>query len=423
MKKNKNILIFLWLGIVLIVSMFFVLNKSHEYHELPKVKIKEPLKNKQFALMLEQTKGERDYKESSSNELPLGGYKFNEEKSGCTDINGKVVENALSYDYDNYMVILNTNKTLYCYLYYDKDNIINYLRSKDSGNNLSAKLVGDMHRYQGLYTDEINNYICLGDNCCKTTECDANDNDDMYRIIGINTKGELKVIKKTALSDGVKWMSNVYTNFKWPQSNIYQKLNGKSVDGPDNYNLEDENSYYYSLDSKLKELIVNNHSWLYGDTIENGNYNGDSIYGIESENSKATYYIPGDIEGSPTGNNKWSERIEVPLGLMYVSDYLYAYKTNEEDSGDPKSNAKAASSWMHISHNQLTNSYEWTMIRYGIYPVNGVYHALGIASDGGVYALGASNVQAIRPTFYLSNEIDLTGEGSLSNPFRIPGIG
>ncbi len=415
MEKNKNILIILSVGIILIVSIFFVLNKSHEYHELPKVKIKESVKNKQFALMLEQENGE--YKESTG-EFPTEGYVFNENKSDCTDINGKIIDGALNYDYETYTVLVDTSKTSYCYLYYDIEPNISNLRKNDSGNYLSKNLQGGMYRYQGIYTDDIRNYICLGDNCCNTTECDADSNDDMYRIIGINAKGELKVIKKTALSDGLQWWNdrNIVTN--WPQSLAYQKLNGKS-EGSTNPNLEDSNSYYYSLDNNLKKLIIKNHSWLYGDTIKDGGYNGALIYGIESGNSETIYYNQEDIEGYPTGKSNWNERIEAPMGLMYMSDYYYAYKTNDLDAGNPGNKENATKSWLFINHNQLTNNYEWTMTRYGLW-IPGIYYcAWFVYTDGNMANNRISIEGAGRPTFYLSSETKLSGEGTLSNPFKI----
>ena len=165
-KKNKNILIFLGVGIVLIVSIFFSLNKK-EYHELPKVKIKESIKNKQFALLLEQTKGKGDYKESVG-ELPTEGYVFNESKSGCTDINGKIIDESLNYDYETYTVLVDTSKTSYCYLYYDIEPNIKFFRSKDKDNHLTKELTGGLYRYQGIYekdedgnvTNDVENYLC-----------------------------------------------------------------------------------------------------------------------------------------------------------------------------------------------------------------------------------------------------------------------
>ncbi len=132
--KKRNILICLGIGIILLTSMFFLIDKNNNYHELPKVELKDDSTKKQYALMLEQTKGEGDYTPSSEG-FPTIGYKLNTEKSNCVDMYGKIIPNALEYDYDNYSITLKTSKTAYCYLYYDIEDIKTYavLDTKYSG--------------------------------------------------------------------------------------------------------------------------------------------------------------------------------------------------------------------------------------------------------------------------------------------------
>ncbi len=420
MKRKYYMLIILFVVGIAIGSFVILNNKKLEYKELPRVKLKKQNKPKQFALLLEQTKGKGDYKESKSNDLPLGGYKFNEEKSGCTDVNGKKVEDVLSYDYDTYTVILDTSKTLYCYLYYDKDNVINYLRSTDTEKHLSQELVGGMYRYQGLYTDDVRNYICLGEYCCNTESCSEDDNDSMYRIIGVTEDGELKVIKKTSLTNLLWWSHSKTTDIKWPQSLIYQKLNGKS-DNSTEPNLTDSNSYYYNLSENIKNLIVTDHTWLYGNTSSYGNYNGNTMYDIESGSIETTFYNKEDSDGNPTGKGEWYEKIEAPIGLMYLHDYLYAYKTNEEDSGNPANQENAKKGWINISNNQnSTTLNEWLISGYGYLFRLEDYSAWYIdRTTGGLYQMLLWYQALARPVFYLTSDIELSGIGTKENPFMI----
>ena len=120
--KNRNILIFIGIAIFLLGGLFLLFNKSHAYHELPKVKLKDNDNVKQLALMVEQTKGTGNYEDKSAeyvSAFPTNGYRLNEGMSGCTDMNGKTIDNAIEYDYDNYTLTVNTSNTAYCYLYYD----------------------------------------------------------------------------------------------------------------------------------------------------------------------------------------------------------------------------------------------------------------------------------------------------------------
>ena len=66
MKRNKNILIFLGIGIVLIVSIFFVFNNKQEYKELPQVKLKDNKSNEKLAILVEKNTQKGTYEEWQS---------------------------------------------------------------------------------------------------------------------------------------------------------------------------------------------------------------------------------------------------------------------------------------------------------------------------------------------------------------------
>lgn len=75
-----------------------------------------------YALMVEQTPGGQDYIEQSSKEFPKDGYKFNASRSGCVDKNGNTIPGIIDYDESSQKVIVTTNMTAYCYVYFDIDN-------------------------------------------------------------------------------------------------------------------------------------------------------------------------------------------------------------------------------------------------------------------------------------------------------------
>ncbi len=432
MQKNRTILIFLSIGILLIISIFFSFNKSHEYHELPKVKVKEENNVKQFALMLEQEDGK--YKESTG-ELPTRGYIFNAEKSGCTDLNGKIIDKAIEYNYENYTVTLNTNKTSYCYLYYDIEPIVSYLVSKDLNNNLSKELTGGLYRYQGTYEQVNNNYICFG--TYDKDICLANPDKYMYRIIGISNDGSLKLIKKEALPSGIRWGFNAE---EWPDTEIFKAINGNTFLNNTDYITEE-------WLNKIKEF-----RWMYGDILyQEVLKNGEELYEINIGKKKTTWHQKEDatsVEGSLNSkgqeikctttthgvvgtrvcysvqNDYWTKYIDAKIGLMYLYDYYLSFNNTTYCSGGCKD------SWIHLSHNDEkamsdetgTLSYEWTMFRQGYYISWGTFTAYHIAPEGtyGLPSFGWNN--SVRPVFYLNNNIKLTGEGTLENPFQIEQI-
>lgn len=73
-----------------------------------------------IAILLGDENGE--YTESTSTKWPTdGSYIYNSEISGCTDSNGNILDNVLSFDTNTMTASLNTTTTTYCYLYFDLD--------------------------------------------------------------------------------------------------------------------------------------------------------------------------------------------------------------------------------------------------------------------------------------------------------------
>ena len=94
-----------------------------------------------FAIMIEQDDG--TYKEDTSSTWPTSGYIYNESMSGCIDINGNRIDNALTYDKENNKASVNTTNTSYCYLYFSlpgvafavysaEDASLTFYKNKDS---------------------------------------------------------------------------------------------------------------------------------------------------------------------------------------------------------------------------------------------------------------------------------------------------
>ena len=78
--------------------------------------------------MLEQSDG--TYKESTSSSFPIDMV-FNTEKSGCIDNSGNKLENSITYS--NGIVNVETNSTIYCYVYFDRKENGSLILSETSG--------------------------------------------------------------------------------------------------------------------------------------------------------------------------------------------------------------------------------------------------------------------------------------------------
>lgn len=467
LKENTRKLIIIALLMLCFINIFltdkFFINKDVDAIEETTV-----LDKKQFAMYYETENGYAEYTES---DIFPEGYELNLEKSNCVDNNGYPLTGTISASGNN--VTVTSNKTAYCNLYFDKETPMNIeklckkysdlkmcIQNEENNlikiNNLFANIyhkgevdaVFEMYRYQG--TTVNNNYICFG--TTDKEKCIGDPDKYMYRIIGITTDetlyaeyGQLKLIKETFVkevdgegnttSDGFAW--NALYQLKectdgkcpeWGNNDLYYRLNGSSVNKTKYNNIFVDNSYYeyLSTDSEWYDKI-STHQWLYGDTTSNGSYNGDNLYGIESGKEYTTH---SECSANCTISSNWKNvqykwidndqiTINAKIGLMYLHDYYYAYRTNEEDAGIPGT-ANALNSWIFFQKDNynVSNDNEWLVSRYG--KTSSYFYAWNITSRGTVNGSSMNNLRGIRPVFYLKSSITIKdGDGSGDNPYII----
>ena len=80
-----------------------------------------------FVYMLEQNRGMEDYLKSYVNNWPSDIYQYDEFKSNCLNYDNEKIADALSYNLENNLVILNSNIAKICYLYFNKKENTNQL--------------------------------------------------------------------------------------------------------------------------------------------------------------------------------------------------------------------------------------------------------------------------------------------------------
>ena len=162
----------LLLGIEVITLFLGFKSFGNKNNILDDIKLLDNKSNNLFAIMVKDSSG--NYNEAST--FPEGMYVLNETMSSCIDNNGNKIDNVLSYESGH--VYTRTNKTVYCYLYFDKDNSV-YAKVLDdfSNNNGVQKTTDengkDVYYYAGNVT---NNNLVLNNYCWKmvrTTETDG----------------------------------------------------------------------------------------------------------------------------------------------------------------------------------------------------------------------------------------------------------
>ena len=398
MKKNKLfVILVISLSLIEISSIFLMCKSlSGRVTKLDNVDLKQSDKNNNlFAIMLGDGNG--SYTKYDGNSWPNDGtYSYNSTKSGCLDSNGNIINGALSFNENTYTAVVNTGSTSYCYIYLDKlptiselctsgDVLGNCLTSNNQNiASLNDELEGGLYRYQGI---NVNNYICFGTNDKDT--CIGNTDAYMYRIMGVDSSNQIKLIKKEALNETMYWYTDQTIDITWPNSLIYSSINESAF-------LTNATYVPSGWSDKIAES-----SWKYGDNII-FDTTASNLYSIE---------------------NAWTDTISAKIGLMYTHDYYYGIKggNNCSSSGDYET---CKTSWLHLWQNgndigAPNANYEWTMSRYGKYS-DGHYSAFRMNSNGSVSSSPIINERSVRPVFYLNaDETYISGTGTLDDPIII----
>ncbi len=237
-----------------------------------------------------------------------------------------------------------------------------------------------MYRFIGTNDEVSNNYICFGTD--DTEKCLDTPEDYMYRIIGMTSEDDntinlpansLKIIKAVPSSTEQIW------NSKYTSSECI-------VDGIDKCTWDDSDMKKYLNETFLPDAIS---KWENGTTW-------DSIILSHSWYNADQPDWPRAI-AEPTSSHTDASKI----GLMYATDY------------------SNADEWLEARHGWVGNPWrnEFTMTRQGLnYSWYWVYKVRG---DGGLSGDWMSRTAYIRPVFYISPIIALTGEGNTENPFII----
>ena len=401
--KKKLILIIILIFIICIT--FFITEEVNFKKDVSNNSvIKE--ETKLLTMNLEQTAGAGDYKTVTQSEWPTEGYKFNSELSKCE--NGS----TLSWDDTKKVVIMQGNISDKCYVYFDKIlTLANYVSSQYTGtqggndiyyhNSSLANGAGDnSYRYAGA---NPNNYVCFGSDATTCPE------DNLYRIIGV-FNNQVKLIKATFANSNLLGTDGAYyrdTEYKWSnlstcqsstaylESNIIFLATGNPTTGGCNmWDYSDLNkinlniNYLNNIGTKWSNLIE--------DTIwKTSGYTTDDVvvkdlFTAEITNATKTY-------GPNDGTSK--------IGLMYASDYGYAFLPNRYD-------VKIKDYYNYRTENWLYNLGCWCLT-----PIGG---SIFFINSGNGSTTNSTNFNFAYPTFYLKPNVAYkSGTGTSSDPIII----
>lgn len=398
--NKKKVTIILMVFIAIFSTFVFVKNNSN-FEITNEINNKSKKNNDLLTMNLEQTAGTGDYKTVTQSEWPTEGYEFNKELSKCE--NGS----EISWDDTKKVVVVSGNLSDKCYVYFDIarfDKLCNTstlachvakLYTGTQGENgiyyhntsLTNGAGDNNYRYAGA---NPNNYICLGSDA---TTCP---DDNLFRIIGV-FGDKVKVIKDKSVVK-MHWDTSNYNT--WSISSLNTYLNG---------------TYLTSMGTLSDKIDVA--TWkVGGNTWDNISVStAKEVYDYEIKNPSTT---------ASTGETEYSAKI----GLMYVSDYMFAVLQDNwtlvaYNSNDATKDYRAvkAENWLYLGSDEytITRSSKYSFEVFAIYSSGEVYsYSVSCNSDEplpcSVYAKNA------RPSFYLISSVEYSGgTGTSSDPIRI----
>ena len=278
----------------------------------------------------------------------------------------------------------------------------------DSGKLWQSGLEGDGYRYVGSgavgTSTNPDNFICFG--TTNKSDCTANQNKYMYRIIGVfadaNGNNHVKLIKYKQLG-AYAWNSDYQTNILWENSDMYKGLN-------ESYFLTNT-TYDYLQDASWTNRIEN---WIW--SVVNTQTYSDNGPNYKKISTKEMYLHEMNRSTKTSTVGEWTNPV-AKIGLMYASDYALSLGSSALTLTGTSSYSTLKTGWMHQSNNVTANDiWEWTLTRCGGY--DGDFLAWIVDDDGSVNDDIVHYANEVRPVFYLT--IDVTssgGTGSIDDPY------
>ena len=288
--------------------------------------------------------------------------------------------------------------------------------------NLTNGAGDNSYRYAGA-SDQVNNYVCFGSN---VTPCPA---DNLYRIIGV-FGDKVKLIKSdyatTALLGADGDYQQAYTA-TGDSSSSYKGNNLANIAGytwnyKNNTTInsgQGSNTWSTSLLNKtnLNQNFITNigTDWAAKIAKTTWKVGGNTFVNIGIKPVKTAYQneIVSSVTTNATDN---ATEYRAKVGLMYVSDYMYAAPQdkwtlvgfNMYASNDYR--AATNVNWMYMGLS------EWTISRVA----DDAFSVFGVGTTGRLGSDSTSSASGVRPVFSLSSSVAyVEGDGTQSSPIRV----
>lgn len=275
--------------------------------------------------------------------------------------------------------------------------LVDYLLSNSNGLAITSYTDGKTHQMYAFkhekteQTEALIDYRYIG----KDPYNYVMFNDELWRIIGVftvedendNQEERVKIIRNGPLSSKMTWDSNGVND--WSTSTLNTYLNGE---------------YYNTLTDDAKRMIGDTKYYLGGHST--AEISASEFYNIERG---ITVYNQNDAVRSLYWVGK--------IGLIYPSDYSYAYANGVDDTC--YSNGAGCKEGIPSNgylFNTLGSSAKWTISPYSDSNAQVYFiYASGELRKGNIW-----NSYTLTPVVYLKNDVKITsGNGSEDLPYQL----
>ena len=269
------------------------------------------------------------------------------------------------------------------------------------------------YRYAGA-SDVVNNYLCFGSS---VTPCPT---DNLYRIIGV-FGDKVKLIKSDYATSTLLGADGDYKQAYTATGLDSSNYKGNNLANVAAYNWNKSNQNTWSLSNLNKTNLNTNFiknigaEWAAKIAETTWKVGGNTWANIGTQPAKTAYQ--NEIV-NPVTTNSQDNKTEygAKIGLMYVSDYMYAAPQDKWTLVGNNSNAtqdyRAATSvnWMYMG------LHEWTISR----GADIAYFVFFVDYTGNLFSNLVDNAFGARPVFNLTSSVNyVSGSGSAADPIVV----
>ena len=277
------------------------------------------------------------------------------------------------------------------------------------------------YRYAGA-SDQVNNYVCFG----STTPCPE---DNLYRIIGVfdnkvgenQTEQRVKLIKYDYANSNLLGTNGDYDTYTFSKSDYSTYKGELTTINTYNWNKSYQNTWSLSNlnTTNLNKNFITNIGADWANKIAETTWKvGGNTYENIGEQPAKTAYQNEIVNPVATDSTDNKTKYSAKIGLMYVSDYMYAAPQDKwtlvgyNDSDASKDYRAAASvNWMYMGLD------EWTISRIADVS-NDAFHVCN--SDCLYDSVSVTSVYGVRPVFSLISSVNYaSGSGSATDPIVV----